>query len=54
MNWISLNDEIKVQYFLDPGLLMHNCSWGSGCFGSRSVNVQLYINHAKSVTAGRG
>jgi len=54
LNWIPLNDEIEVQHFLYSGLVMQNCSCGSGCFGSRSVNVQFDINLATSVTAEKG
>jgi hypothetical protein len=50
LKWMPLNSESEIEHSLRPGLVSQYCSWGSGCCGIRTVNLQVDINLATSVT----
>jgi hypothetical protein len=51
LNWLSLNDERKIEYSLLPEFLRQNFICASGWDVSRSVNVYFDIKLATPVTA---
>jgi hypothetical protein len=48
--YMPLNIESEMEDSLRPELVSQNCSRGSGCCGIRTVNLQVDINLATSVT----
>lgn len=50
---MSLKDESELENSFPPGMISQNCSWGSGWYGRRSVNMQFDIKLANSVTRRR-